>query len=241
MRGMRKTENARRRPPVKGSVKKAPVREDGAQTRQQLLEVAGQLFAERGYARATSKEICELAGTNIAAVNYHFGGKDGLYAAVLEEAHARLVSIDLVTSATQGDADPGEKLRMLLTQVVGQIAKRDQGTWALRVLSRELMAPTQMMDRMISNQVQPKLKLVAGMIAGTLGVPPSHPAVSRCMVSIIGPCGFLLITNPDWQKQVFPSLTLDPQTLVEHMVTFALGGLKAVAASAKRARSKSTA
>ena len=230
--GMRKTESARRQRTAKRGVTKVPAREDGAQTRQQLLEVAGQLFAEQGYARATSKEICELAGTNLAAVNYHFGGKDGLYAAVLEEAHARLVSIDLVTAATQGDADPGEKLRILLMQVIGQIAKRD--TWALRVLSRELMAPTQMMDRTVSNQIRPKLKLVAGMIAGALGVPANHPAVSRCLVSIIGPCGFLLITNPDWQKQVFPALTLDPQTLVEHMVVFALGGLKAVAATVKR-------
>jgi len=223
---------------VKRSVKKTPVREDGAQTRQQLLEVAGRLFAERGYARATSKEICELAGANIAAVNYHFGSKDGLYAAVLEEAHARLVSIELVTTATQSNADPGEKLRLLLMQVVSQIAGRGQDTWALRVLSREIMAPTRMMDRMIANQIQPKFKLVAGMIADTLGVPASHPAVSRCMVSIIGPCGFLLITNPDWQKQIFPSLTFDPQALVDHMVTFALGGLKAVAASVKRSNSK---
>lgn len=223
---------------MKRSVKKTPVREHGVQTRQQLLEVAGRLFAEHGYARTTSKEICEVAGANIAAVNYHFGSKDGLYAAVLEEAHARLVSIELVTTATQGDADPGEKLRVLLTQVVSHITRRGEDTWALRVLSRELMAPTQMMGRLISSQVQPKLKLVAGMIAGTLGVPASHPAVSRCMVSIIGPCGFLLITNPDWQKQVFPSLTLDPQALVEHMVTFALGGLKAVAASVKRSSGK---
>jgi len=209
------------------------MREDGAQTRQQLLEVAGQVFAEQGYARATSKEICARAGANIAAVNYHFGSKDGLYAAVLEEAHARLVSIDIVTKATQGDAEPGEKLRVLLLQVVSQIARRDQD-WALRVLSREVMAPTALMDRMISNQVRPKLKLVAAMIAGVLDVPVDHPAVSRCMVNIIGPCGFLLITSADSQKQIFPSFAVEPQTLVEHMVTFALGGLKAVAAGMKR-------
>lgn len=212
-------------------------REDGAQTRQQLLEVAGRIFAEHGYARATSKEICERAGANIAAVNYHFGSKDGLYAAVLEEAHARLVSIDLVTQAIQSNADPGEKLRLLLAQVVGQIAKRDQD-WALRVLGREVLAPTPMMDRMINNQVRPKLKLLTAMIAGVLGVPANHPAVSRCLVSIIGPCGFLLITSADFQKQVLPTLMNDPQTLVDHMVTFALGGLKTVAANAKEPQRK---
>jgi len=236
---MRKTESARRSQRPKSALKKLPVREDGVQTRQRLLEIAGQIFAQRGYARTTSKEICKRAGANIAAVNYHFGGKEGLYAAVLEEAHARLVSIDLVTRATQGNAEPGEKLRALLSQVVGEIAKRDQGEWALPVLSHEVLAPTPMMDRMIANQVVPKLKLVAAMIAGMLELPVSDPVVSRCMVNIIGPCGFLLITNPDWQKKVFPSLSIEPQTLVEHMVTFALGGLKAVAASAKRSSRKS--
>ena len=212
------------------------MREDGAQTRQQLLEVAGQVFAEQGYARATSKEICERAGANIAAVNYHFGSKDGLYGAVLEEAHARLVSIDVVSKVTQGSADPAEKLRVLLLQVVGEIAKRDTGAWELRVLSREVLAPSRMMDRMVANQVLPKSKLIAGMIAGVLDVPANHPAVSRCMVNIIGPCGFLLLTNHDLQQQVFPSLAIDPETLVDHMVTFALGGLKAVGANLKRSR-----
>lgn len=233
---MRKSKSASKRQPAKRSAAKIPQREDGAQTRQQLLEVAGRLFAEQGYARVTSKQICEVAGTNVAAVNYHFGGKDGLYAAVLEEAHARLVSIELVVTTTQGDADPGEKLRILLTQVVGQIARRHQDTWALRVLSREIMAPTSMMNRMVADRIMPKLKLVAAMIAGALGVPANHPAVSRCMLSIIGPCGFLLITNPDLQKQMFPSLSLDAQALVEHMVTFALGGLKSVATSVRTAR-----
>lgn len=227
---------AARRPAAKSKATKAPGREDGVQTRKQLLEVAGRLFAEQGYAGATSKEICEVAGTNVAAVNYHFGGKDGLYAAVLEEAHARLVSLELVTSATQGGADAGEILRMLLTQAIGQISQRDQGSWALRVLSRELMAPTALADRMITSQVLPKFKLISGTIARALGVPVTHPAVSRCVVSIIGPCAFLLIAAPELQKRVFPSLGLDPHNLVEHMVTFTLGGLAAVATNIKRTK-----
>ncbi len=214
---------------------KLPVREDGAQTRQHLLEVAGQVFAEQGYTRAMSKEICERAGANIAAVNYHFGGKEGLYAAVLEEAHARLVSIDVVTKATQGDAAPADKVRALLSQVVGEIARRSDTAWELRVLSREVLSPTPMSERMVSNQIQPKFRLVAKMVADVLDVPPSHPAVSRCMVSIIGPCAFLLLTDPAWQKRIFPSLTVDATTLVDHMVAFAMAGLKSVATSIKRA------
>ncbi|WP_116812269.1 CerR family C-terminal domain-containing protein [Steroidobacter cummioxidans] len=228
----KKTDSSPSKPRAAGKrpSSRVAMREDGAQTRQQLLEVAGRVFAERGYVYATSKEICERAQANIAAVNYHFGGKDGLYAAVLEEAHARLVSIDIVTEITQSTASAADKLRLLLRKIVGEVAKRDDGAWELRVLSRELMAPTALMDKMMKNQVMPKARLVTGMIGDILGVAPTHPAVSRATVSIVGPCLFLLIANPDWQKKIFPALLTDTDELVEHMVTFALGGLQSVAA-----------
>jgi len=224
-----KTSSKPRRASVKRPPVRAAMREDGAQTRQQLLEVAGRVFAERGYVNATSKEVCERAGANIAAVNYHFDGKDGLYAAVLEEAHARLVSIDLVAEITQSAATAADKLRLLLRKIMGEVAKRDEGAWELRVLSRELMAPTPLMDKMMKNQVLPKSKLVSGMIGDILGVPPTHPAVSRSTVSIVGPCLFMLIVSPDWQKKIFPALLVDTDELVDHMVAFALGGLQSVA------------
>ena len=222
---------AKPRPAAKRTPARAVVREDGAQTKQQLLEVAGRVFAERGYMNATSKEICELANANIAAVNYHFGGKDGLYAAVLEEAHARLLSIDIVTAITQSKESAADKLRLLLRKIVGEAAKRDTGAWEMRVLSREFMAPTSLVDGMMQNQVVPKSKLVKGMIGDILGVPATHPAVSRSVVNIMGPCLFLLIANPAWQKRVFPTLLTDPEALVDHMVTYALGGLQSIAAS----------
>lgn len=225
---------AKQRQTVGRTPSRAVLRENGAQTKQQLLEVAGRVFAERGYVRATSKEICELAHANIAAVNYHFGGKDGLYAAVLEEAHARLVSIDSVAEITRSKGSGADKLRLLLRKIVEEVARRDDGAWELRVLSRELLAPTPLMDGMMNNQVMPKAKMVTAMIGEMLGVPPSHPAVSRSTVSIVGPCVFLLVANPDWLKKIFPALLADTDALVDHMVEFAVGGLRSVAAGLRK-------
>jgi TetR/AcrR family transcriptional regulator, regulator of cefoperazone and chloramphenicol sensitivity len=230
---LRKTETQRARSGKRGKAKLS-TREDGAQTRQQLLEVAGRVFAEHGYGRATSKEICARAKTNIAAVNYHFDGKDGLYAAVLEEAHARLVSIDLINASLNSNARPEEKLRALLSQIVHEISRRDQGAWELRVLSREILAPTPMMDRMVTNQVAPKAKLASGLVAGILGLPVNHPAVSRSIINVMGPCIMLLIVSGDVLKKIFPLLDLEPESLVDHFVTYAMGGMKAVAAKAKK-------
>src|ERR1700749_3055275 len=87
---------------------------DGAATRLLLLETAGQVFAERGYAEATSKEICERAGTPLASVNYHFGNRDGLYEAVLIAAHQQVVGLEDLMAVAEGIYDPVLKLRTVL-------------------------------------------------------------------------------------------------------------------------------
>ncbi len=53
------------------------------ETRERLLEAAAELFAERGYNHVTVRDICRAAGANVAAVNYYFRDKLGLYREVL--------------------------------------------------------------------------------------------------------------------------------------------------------------
>src|SRR5579872_3111706 len=91
--------------------------EDRHNTRMHLLEAAGQEFAEKGFERTTAKEICERAGVNTAAVNYHFGGIEGLQAAVLEEARNRLFSADAISTAVARTSDPKARLAAVLEVV----------------------------------------------------------------------------------------------------------------------------
>src|SRR5438128_3043834 len=93
-----------------------PSRSDGQVTRDQILQTAGMVFAERGHAHATSKEICERAGTNVAAVNYHFGSRDGLYEAVLIEAHRQLIDMDDLLALSSAPGDARERLGSVFTQ-----------------------------------------------------------------------------------------------------------------------------
>lgn len=53
-------------------------------TRDRLIKVAMEMFAENGYDKTSVRELAKKADANIAAINYHFGGKEGLYQAVLE-------------------------------------------------------------------------------------------------------------------------------------------------------------
>ena len=66
--------------------------ETDAATRDRLLATGTRLFAERGFQNVTVRDICTEAAANVAAINYHFEGKAGLYMEVLRTAvadHAR--------------------------------------------------------------------------------------------------------------------------------------------------------
>lgn len=209
-----------------------PARQNGLATRAQLLQAAGEVFAEEGFAKATSKEICRRARANVAAVNYHFGSKEGLYAAVLEEAHSRLVSLGTVAATARSAIAPQQKLRMLLTRMVAEIAKRDRTAWELRVLSREILSPSPMMDGLVKNQIAPKATFLRAILAEIMELHADHPAVSRALISVLGPCIMLLITNRALQQKVAPKLDMDAESLTDHMVAYALGGMQAVAKGA---------
>lgn len=60
------------------------VAEDGIGTKTRLLRVAERMFAERGFNGVSLRELTAAAGANLAAVNYHFGSKEGLLAAIFE-------------------------------------------------------------------------------------------------------------------------------------------------------------
>lgn len=75
--------------------------------RPRLLLAARELFAEKGYEKTSTREIADRVGANVALIAYHFGGKEELYLAVLEDLAASLqvspvftVSLDGVDHAT---------------------------------------------------------------------------------------------------------------------------------------------
>lgn len=56
----------------------------GGATRRRLLEAAEELFSERGFERVSVRDVTEKAGANVAAINYHFGSREGLVEKVIE-------------------------------------------------------------------------------------------------------------------------------------------------------------
>ena len=213
-------------------------RTDGNTTRLHILETAGQLFAERGFAEATSKEICTRAGTNMAAINYHFNGRDGLYEAVLIEAHRQVVSIDELASLASASSDPRLKLRAFLTHLI-EMGSQPKAPWGFRVVLREALSPSPALPMMIKRAVLPKAKLLRGLLGAIVGLPDDHPAVQRALLFTVLPCIVMMVAPKDLGNKVLPALK-DTHALADDLMRYVFAGLDAVAKEAKAAEAPAT-
>ncbi|NGN91211.1 TetR/AcrR family transcriptional regulator [Nocardioides sp. KC13] len=84
---------------------------DAERTRSELLEVATEVFSEQGYSGARVDEIAERTRTTKRMIYYYFGGKEGLFLAVLEAAYRRIR--DLEQSLHAGDLEPVDAVRRI--------------------------------------------------------------------------------------------------------------------------------
>ena len=76
-------------------------------TKARLLESAGEEFAQKGFELARVRSICDRAGANLAAINYHFGDKEQLYVEVLREAHR--CGLDPLNERIDDTGSPAER------------------------------------------------------------------------------------------------------------------------------------
>jgi AcrR family transcriptional regulator len=214
--------------------RKTPARRQS--TREQLLQTAGQVFSEKGFAGATGKEICERSGANAAAVVYHFGGMDKLYAAVLQEARKRLAPSEELAAAVERETDSQAKLTAFIGLLVRAVTGPTSSTWAVRLLSREMISPSAIFDEMRNKEMRARAAILTSVVGELTGLPADHPAVARSCINIMAPFGILMLIRPQRVERVFPVLSFGPESVEDttrHMVQFALGGLAAIAREAR--------
>jgi AcrR family transcriptional regulator len=74
--------------------------QDSDDTRQRILEAAAQVFAEKGYARATTRALASAAGVNEVTLFRHFGSKQRLFSAIVEAYAAPALNTAIATKLT---------------------------------------------------------------------------------------------------------------------------------------------
>jgi AcrR family transcriptional regulator len=216
--------------------KSLPLASEDDPTRAKLIAAAGEVFAEQGFQSATVREICQRAGANVAAVNYYFRDKLGLYTEVLRES----------ITANQGEAmqeavtnakTPEQALRYLISGILRRMYGEDRPAWNFRIMAHEMAQPTPALRHVIDEVLRPRYNQLRGIIGQILKLPADHETTRLFAHSVIGQAVHYVHARPVIGI-LWPDLKLtqvkDRQLVANHIADFTLRNLRALARQNKR-------
>lgn len=127
---------------------------------EQMLAVAGEVFAERGFHAASMDEIAERADISKPMLYAYFASKEGLYSAYMERVGAEL--LEAMDAAVDPSLEPGDQVLASMTAFLGFVEDHREG-WA--VLQRELSAGGGAVARDVAHIRSAIVKRMAALLA----------------------------------------------------------------------------
>lgn len=207
-------------------------RRDGAETRGRLLQAAGEVFADKGYKDAAVADICRRAGANVAAVNYHFGGKLALYAEVWRQVFDAFMQAYPVDGGLSPDTPAEQRLYALVLALLQRPFDDGRLGAGFRLAVREMLNPTAVFTDTWRELTLPVRDHVHALIAELLGPSVDRQQVLYCEISLINQC---LSANffKGRRKLLLGRERLTRaqlEALARHITDFSLGGIRAIRA-----------
>jgi AcrR family transcriptional regulator len=200
------------------------------ETRQRLLDAGRELFSEDGFHRVTVRDICHLARANVAAVNYHFGDKFGLYMEILRAGIALMTETNEMARLAGEGKPPEEQLRVYINVFIERVAGKDRQSWLQKIMMNEMANPTPALDIVFEQVIQPRFVYVGGIVAALLRCPYDDPRVLRCVLSVFGQCQVYLWNH--LRDRIVKDRPFTPEHIDElsnHVFEFSLAGIRALA------------
>jgi TetR/AcrR family transcriptional regulator, regulator of cefoperazone and chloramphenicol sensitivity len=201
-----------------------------ADTRQRLIDAAAVLFANKGFEHVTVREICKASSANVAAVNYHFGDKAGLYRAVVMLAIEVMRETNELSQRAGDGQSPEDQVRSFVRVFVSRLKGDGPTAWIHRLMAREMERPTEVLDLVMQQVLKPRIDYLCGVIGAIMGLRPDDPRVTRCVMSLQVQCLVAARPIPKPLAKSFGPATDDIEATVDHIVGFCLGGIRAIAA-----------
>jgi AcrR family transcriptional regulator len=198
------------------------------ETRERLLRAAERLFADRGFKKVTVRDICRAARANVAAVNYHFGDKLGLYREVMQAAIDGMRGTnDAARQAGEGQP-PEEQLRRYIAIFVHRLLTPGNDT-VHRLITREMNDPTPALDALVEQGVRPRVEYLSGLIAAIIGADPGDLRVLRCVASVQSQT-LAYMPNPIAARLGLANkpTPANLDEIADHIAEFSLAGVHAV-------------
>jgi TetR/AcrR family transcriptional regulator len=190
--------------------------------RANLIATAIPLFAAKGLNGVSVRELATAAGVNLSMISYYFGGKEGLYAAVLTEQFAVLEKIGEIE---QMEIDTLQKFELYVRATVSRYRK---SPYLLRFYTSELTNPTACFETI----VKPAIKRVVQILQETFSDGLSHEMFRKgldptdTVLALAGMINFYFLLEPATAELVDHSAERDEQLIRHIMDIFTRGILK---------------
>lgn len=210
-------------------------------TRRRLLDSAMRLFAERGFKHVSVREICSAAGgANVAAVNYYFRDKAGLYRELLESKLALWVEERKRHAESLRGKPASEQLYLYVRWFLGNILIEhddEQDVLFAKMLNWEMVDPTPEFRTIFEKGMAPNFQRLAAIVSEVSGLRADHPAVMQCTMSTMGTC--LTYGNAKRMREYFTpkGFEFTPAVIdgiARQITQFCLAGIRAVGEASQK-------
>lgn len=184
-----------------------PTQERGAQARQQLIFHATRIFSSKGYAGASTREICKAAGVNLAAIRYYFGNKEGLYRAALTEP------IHFIAEQLGNFADPAlpfrQAIRQVLAPLLGLTQKDPYEQQVTRLHVRETLEPSAIFCDVVTTHILPLHNALVALLARHCDLAEADTDIHQLAFAIIALANDYCISR-EYMKLLAPEVLSRP-------------------------------
>lgn len=138
--------------------------ENRPNTKEHLLQIAGELFALHGFESVSTRMIAEAADVKLSAIHYHYGSKDKLYLAALTHAVEYDACADFSSVIAENPAlfetreGRSEIIRTAVYRTFYDHFKEDTPAWTTQLVLRELMKPSEVFPLFAETVIKPDLE-----------------------------------------------------------------------------------
>ena len=205
---------------------------------QRLLMAALRLFAEKGFANTSIRDLAQNAKVNISAISYYFGDKKGLYKAAFTHTHqcGGPDELWLADFSAPESLNLTDFLRKLLQGFTEPLKLGELAAWRVRLQMREMIEPTGLWEHEIQFKIAPMLAALQARLIKELQLKAVDDSIRRLAFSIVG-LGVHVMVSRDVVTQLMPNLTGSTEAIdsyTEQLVIYA----QAMVESERLVRSK---
>ncbi|MFY0633731.1 MAG: CerR family C-terminal domain-containing protein [Vannielia sp.] len=156
-------------------------------TRDALLHAGLRLFGESGFAGASTRAIAAQAGTNVASIAYHFGGKAGLYEACVTEVARRMTLVsELPIAANASPQTAADALEALLRRAIAYLFTADEAGEVVPFVLRVLTEAGEASETLYNRLFEPRHRLLCVLWGTATNRPPESESIRLAVFGFVG-------------------------------------------------------